>query len=209
MQCHIQMHQHHEIPQSVGGGMERVDSHRELIGKGIQGFTKEGQEKFVLEEVENSDWGPSPILEKDSINDPEVYANRRLDSIGGSGDMGEDKAAGEQIKYIPVGECINGHVYRIRARNGRIGVFDKKNDNAFILSRHKFGDNFLYPEYHWDNGKPYGTVMPLEYLWELPPMESDDMLLAYLNNLTKTVKGEEYPELKDIMDKIGKEKRDD
>ncbi len=113
----------------------------------------------------------------------------------------DEKADKVPISYIPIDECIEGHVYRIRARNGRIGIFEKKGPNWFVLSRHKFSDNFLYPEYHWDNGEPNGTVKPLEHLGEAPEFKNDQEKLNYLNGLTETVKGEEYPEYRDIMKK--------
>lgn len=100
----------------------------------------------------------------------------------------------EQIKYIPINKCIDGHVYRIRARNGRIGIFKKDNENAFTLNRHKFGQNYLFDEYHWDNGPPYGTVRPLEDLGEAKKFNNEKETLKYLNELTDTIKGEEYPE---------------
>ena len=121
------------------------------------------------------------------------------------------KADKAPISYIPIEECIEGHIYRIKARNGRIGIFEKKGPNGFVLSRHKFSDNFLYPEYHWDNGEPYGTVKPLEHLGEAPEFKDDQEKIDYLNGLTKTVKGEEHPECKEIVKywkKLNKEHED-
>lgn len=64
---------------------------------------------------------------------------------------------------IPLNECIHGHVYRIHSRNLDYGVF-KSNIGGFTGIREKFGDHYLFTEYHYDTGAPYGTVHPLEDL---------------------------------------------
>lgn len=68
---------------------------------------------------------------------------------------------------IPRENCKDRFVYRIRSRNLQFGVFQKES-GGFIGIRTKFGSRYLFKEYHWDNGPPYGTVTPLEELRELP-----------------------------------------
>src|SRR4030043_1579665 len=161
-------------------------------------FTPEMKDEFILKMKKKQD----QIKEKHNIViNTEAYVDKRLANIGEDTDKSENKADEQPIKYIPVSECIDGCMYRIRARNGRIGVFHKDNDNAFTLSRHKFNDNFFYDEYHWDNGEPHGTVMPLECLGKAPAYYNNDELLDYLNELTVSVPGEEYPEFKELRDK--------
>jgi len=65
--------------------------------------------------------------------------------------------------YIPLADCINGAVYRIRSRNLAIGVFVQA-ANGFIGIRTKFSSRYLFTEYHYDTGAPCGTVMPIEKL---------------------------------------------
>lgn len=72
------------------------------------------------------------------------------------------------MKYLSIQECQPRHVYRIHSRNLSIGVFNPKNENAFIGIRCKWEDEFLFSEYHWDNGPPFGTVKPLEDIGVLP-----------------------------------------
>jgi hypothetical protein len=67
-------------------------------------------------------------------------------------------------------ECIKGHVYKLRSRNLAYGIYD--GNNGFIGIREKFGDLYLFTEYHWDQGPPYGTVRPEE---DLGPYPSDDL----------------------------------
>ena len=77
--------------------------------------------------------------------------------------------------YIPLSECVKGFVYLINSRNLGLGVFDGK--GGFIGVREKFGDRYLFTEYHWDTGVPYGTVHPLEKLCQLPaeiPVSEDE-----------------------------------
>ncbi len=76
--------------------------------------------------------------------------------------------------YIPKDKCIGRRLYRIRSRNLAFGVF-RPDGAGFLGIRTKFGSRYVFEEYHWDNGPPYGTVRPLEDLGiDLP----DDILLT-------------------------------
>ena len=70
-------------------------------------------------------------------------------------------------QMIPLENCKHGYVYEIDSRNLSYGVFNSK-DNGFIGIRNKFRNNFLFTEYHWDTGEPYGTVSPLKELGKVP-----------------------------------------
>jgi hypothetical protein len=70
------------------------------------------------------------------------------------------KHPGEDHERIPIPECEEGRVYKLRCRNFSVGVFDGK--DGFIGIRIKFGQRFLATEYHWDQGPPYGTVSGIE-----------------------------------------------
>ena len=72
---------------------------------------------------------------------------------------------------IPLEACKHRGVYRIKARNITIGVFDEP-WKTFIGIREKWGRRFLDREYHWDCGPPHGTATPLE---ELPVTLPEDM----------------------------------
>lgn len=65
-----------------------------------------------------------------------------------------------QQPYITKNECLHRHVYHINSRNLRLGIYNEAN-GGFYGIRTKFGDKFIFCEYHWDNGPPYGTVKPL------------------------------------------------
>jgi hypothetical protein len=62
--------------------------------------------------------------------------------------------------YIPLDQCKHGYGYKIRSRNLSYGVFNAKK-NGFIGIRLKFGERYLFAEYHWDTGAPHGTVKPI------------------------------------------------
>lgn len=62
----------------------------------------------------------------------------------------------EPMGRVPIPECIKGRVYLLRSRNLTVGVYDGR--EGFIGIRTKFGDRFLFTEYHWDQGEPHGTV---------------------------------------------------
>ena len=68
--------------------------------------------------------------------------------------------------YIPLDKCKKGFLYEIHSRNLAIGLYDV--DGGFIGIRTKFGDKYLFTEYHYDTGAPYGTVKPFEELFRLP-----------------------------------------
>lgn len=86
----------------------------------------------------------------------------------------------DKIKnYISIERCKDSFLYIIQARNSNLGIFNKK-DNSFTISRLKFSSNFLFDEFHWDTGEPYGTVKPLKQL-ELTFKMNDDEKLKFLN----------------------------
>jgi hypothetical protein len=68
--------------------------------------------------------------------------------------------------YISLDQCIKGNLYRIDSRNLILGIFDGK--TGFIGIRAKFGNKYLFTEYHWDQGPPFGTVQPKEDLGLVP-----------------------------------------
>src|SRR3990172_1309038 len=57
---------------------------------------------------------------------------------------------------IPLTGCKARTVYELHSRNLRYGVFD--GETGFIGIRIKFDSRFLFKEYHYDTGPPYGTV---------------------------------------------------
>lgn len=61
--------------------------------------------------------------------------------------------------WIPKEACIKGRLYILRSRNLPMGVYN--GEGGFIGVREKFGTFFLFTEYHWDNGPPFGTVKPV------------------------------------------------
>ena len=63
--------------------------------------------------------------------------------------------------HIPIEACRDRHIYRLQSRNLRYGVFCKKR-KGFIGIRTKFDSRFLFMEYHYDNGPPFGTARPIE-----------------------------------------------
>lgn len=71
------------------------------------------------------------------------------------------------IVYIPLSDCKHGWLYEIMSRNLTLGVYrsDKK---GFVGIREKFGQEYLFVEYHWDTGAPFGTVKPLRLMERCP-----------------------------------------
>ena len=102
----------------------------------------------------------------------------------------------EDLKeWIPLEQCVDGNVYKIAARNASFGIFNKGGgrkheggNDSFTISRRKFTDNFLFEEFHWDTGEPFGTAKPTEDLGKAPTFENDADKLKYLNGLTESEK---------------------
>ena len=62
---------------------------------------------------------------------------------------------------ISIDQCENRRLYKLDSRNLSYGVY-RASSRGFIGIRTKFGDRFLFEEYHWDTGEPHGTVRPEE-----------------------------------------------
>ena len=68
---------------------------------------------------------------------------------------------------IPMSECKHGWLYKIDSRNLILGVYNET-QQGFVGIREKFGNEYLFTEYHWDTGAPFGTVCPQEALEQCP-----------------------------------------
>ena len=73
----------------------------------------------------------------------------------------------ELPERIPINDCQHGHLYRIYSRNLNLGVF-RADDNGFVGTRLKFDRRYLFTEFHWDTGPPFGTANPLELIVKCP-----------------------------------------
>lgn len=76
---------------------------------------------------------------------------------------------------IPMNDCNHGYLYKISARNSSIGIWNKYR-KVFIIPRFKFGSHYLFEEFHWDCGPPFGTAIALEELMECPFHIPDDYI---------------------------------
>ena len=72
-----------------------------------------------------------------------------------------------KVEYVPLNQCKDRFLYHIISRNLSYGIYDEKN-KGFIGIRHKFGYDYLFTEYHYDIGPPFGTVKPQTELIKIP-----------------------------------------
>jgi len=110
------------------------------------------------------------------------------------------------MDYLKINEMEEGYTYYIHARNAKIGIWFGKH-KSFVISRHKFGDNFLFEEYHWDIGAPFGTVRPVEKIERSPFIPTRDLVWESLKNKD----GEKYMGIKreeEVLDYLNKMSRD-
>ena len=87
--------------------------------------------------------------------------------------------------YLKVEKLKPGYLYRIKARNGTVGIWDP-DKGEFVLSRYKFGSNFTFGEIHWDLSDSFGTAKP----WE--ELEKSPFTVDQLKSHLMRVKGKEY-----------------
>lgn len=69
--------------------------------------------------------------------------------------------------YLPLDQMRDRGVYRLRARNFSLGAFNAAT-KGFVGIRFKFDSEYLFEEYHYDTGAPFGTVTPIEFVCLLP-----------------------------------------
>jgi hypothetical protein len=82
---------------------------------------------------------------------------------------------------IPKVDCKHGYVYRINSRNLIAGVYNSQT-GGFVGIREKFGSEYLFPEFHRDNGPPYGTVSPVREIEKCPVEDIRDHLDTVCRN---------------------------
>ena len=85
---------------------------------------------------------------------------------------------------ISLKKCKNGYAYKIDSRNLSIGVFNRVT-NGFVGVRYKFGDEFLFEEFHYDTGEPYGTVYPKKELEQCPVKDLREYIGSYCGTCRK------------------------
>jgi len=84
------------------------------------------------------------------------------------------------MESIPMPELVDRRVYRIRSRNLVVGAW-RAESRGFIGIREKFGHLYLFEEFHYETGAPYGTAHAVEDLDvdvppEIPMVENLDSL---------------------------------
>lgn len=85
--------------------------------------------------------------------------------------------------YLKINELKDGYLYKIIARNALYGIWIAE-EEAFLISRIKFGDNFLFKEYHYDC-PAFATAQPVGEV-EKSPFDPKNLgeekdVLEYLN----------------------------
>jgi len=87
-------------------------------------------------------------------------------------------------EHIPFSSCVRGHIYILNSRNLRFGAFNGV--DGFVGIRTKWGQRYLDTEYHWDQGPPWGTAMPIRDTGDVVPegMEVASRLKGTLDETT-------------------------
>lgn len=69
----------------------------------------------------------------------------------------------ENLPYLKIEECRGGYLYLISSRNLVLGVYNEQT-KGFSGIRTKFGNRYVFEEYHWDFDDTFGTVKPIKEL---------------------------------------------
>ena len=69
------------------------------------------------------------------------------------------RAMQDSTRYLPIDQLEDSCADLVHARNNYIGIW-RASDSAFVILREKLGRLFLFPEFHWDTGEPFGTAKP-------------------------------------------------
>ena len=86
---------------------------------------------------------------------------------------------------IKMEDCIEGRLYRFRARNFKSGIYDGK--GGFIGIREKFGNRYLFTEFHWDADSHLGTVFAIKDTGiDCPDIQNEKTIWVTLNNERKS-----------------------
>lgn len=86
-----------------------------------------------------------------------------------------------EFDYLKMEDLKQGYLYRVVCRNADFGIWDSE-QKGFVIRRIKFGDIFLFTEYHWDTGAPFGTAKPIAEIEKAPfdNFEQEQKILDYL-----------------------------
>ncbi|WP_034641160.1 hypothetical protein [Chitinilyticum aquatile] len=70
----------------------------------------------------------------------------------------------QSTNYLGIDQMQAGMAYAIWARNAYVGLWLPE-ERGFLISRYKmYPTPYLFVEYHWETGEPFGTVKPLRPL---------------------------------------------
>jgi hypothetical protein len=98
-------------------------------------------------------------------------------------------------KYMHESDLEFGYLYYISARNAHLGIWNP-GKRGFVISRYKFDLNYLFIEYHYDTGSPYGTVKPFIKIEKNPFDDKSIQIISegpeQLNNVKLSVSILEY-----------------
>lgn len=95
------------------------------------------------------------------------------------------------MEYMGIDKLEPRRAYELKSRNLVVGFWNPRN-KGFMGVREKFGDRYLFTEYHYDTGAPNGTAMPVRELdlWlpeDVPFRENLELACQLCGNLVEQV----------------------
>ena len=101
--------------------------------------------------------------------------------------------------YLEMNQLKAGYLYEIKARNASYGIWLPQR-KSFVISRVKFGDNFLFEENHYDS-EAFATAKPIKEI-EKSPFDADDIDITELKGRHGDYMG--YPNEDEILEYLNK-----
>ena len=101
--------------------------------------------------------------------------------------------------YLKMDQLKAGYLYKIDARNASYGIWLPQR-KSFVISRIKFGDNFLFEEHHCDC-EAFATACPLAEI-EKSPFDSAKINIVMHKNENKKYFGYELED--EILEYLNK-----
>jgi len=96
--------------------------------------------------------------------------------------------------YMPMDDMKPYYLYRVHCRNSRYGLW-LPDQNGCMGRRQKFHDWFLFTEYHYDTGPPYGTLKPMRELEKSPFGPKDFEMKTFKGKYGEYMKEASYTEM--------------
>lgn len=103
------------------------------------------------------------------------------------------------MERIPMSDLKDGYLYEIDARNQSRGIW-LEDEKGFEIARKKFERIYLFVEYDYETGAPFGTATPYTEIEKVPEdiLLDADKRLKYLRTFNFPTERQKYKYATDV-----------